>query len=130
MISLDIEQVIALHDLSTKVTGGANGIRDYGLLQSAIYGINQTFGGEELYPSIEEKSARLGYNLINNHVFVDGNKRTGCLAMLTLLEINDIKIKYTDQEIISLGFGMAKGELNHHDVTKWICSKKELDLSL
>lgn len=128
MINFDIEQVIALHDLSAKVTGGAEGIRDYGLLQSAVYGIYQTFGGEELYHSIEEKCARLGYNIINNHVFVDGNKRTGCLAMLTLLEMNGIKIKYTDQEIISLGFGMATGELTHRDVTKWIHDKKELGL--
>lgn len=127
MINFDIEQIIALHDLSSKVTGGAEGIRDYGLLESAVYGIYQTFAGQELYPSLEEKCARLGYNIINNHVFVDGNKRTGCLAMLTLLELNGVKFNYSDQEIISLGFGMATGELTHHDVTKWIQSKKELE---
>lgn len=125
MNKIDVKQVVLLHEMLINQIGGLHGVRDSGLLDSAVNGIYQTFGGNELYPTIEEKAARLGYNLINNHVFVDGNKRVGVLAMLTLLEINGIKIKYTDPEIINLGFGVANGNLRTSDLTKWICSKKD-----
>lgn len=125
MNKIDVKQVVLLHEMLINSIGGLHGVRDAGLLDSAVNGIYQTFGGQELYPSIEEKAARLGYSLISNHVFVDGNKRVGVLAMLTFLEINNVKIQYTDQEIINIGFGVATGNLKSSDLHNWICSKKD-----
>ena len=125
MNKLDVKQVVLLHELMINQIGGLQGVRDAGLLDSAVNGIYQTFGGQELYSTIEEKAARLGYSLISNHVFVDGNKRVGVLAMLTFLEINNVKIQYTDQEIINIGFGVATGNLKSSDLHNWICSKKD-----
>lgn len=123
MNRIDVEQVALLHELLINQIGGLHGIKDAGLLDSAVNSIYQTFGGQELYPSTEEKAARLGYNLINNHAFIDGNKRVGMLAMLTFLEINNVKIQYTDQEIINIGFGVANGNLKSSDLHNWITHK-------
>ncbi len=81
-------------------TGGSFGIRDENLLNSALNGIFQTFDGKDLYPTKEEKGAMLGYALISNHAFVDGNKRIGVYVMLTFLEVNGIRIKCTDRELL------------------------------
>ena len=86
MIKISLEKIKLLHQLLAEETGGAVGVREEGLLSSAIEGIYQTFDGQELYPSKEEKGARLGYTLISNHAFFDGNKRIGMYAMLTFLE--------------------------------------------
>ena len=75
MIKFDDEKVLLLHQLITQATGGSEGVRDIGLLDSALESIYATFDGAELYPTKEEKAARLGYSLISNHAFVDGNKR-------------------------------------------------------
>ena len=80
MKKLDKKNVLLLHDLVIKQSGGKAGVRDVALLDSAIACAYQTFDGKELYPSIEEKAARLGYGLISNHAFVDGNKRIGVLV--------------------------------------------------
>ena len=114
-----------MHELIINHIGGLHGVKDFGALESAVSSIYQTFDGQELYPSIEQKAARLGYNLISNHAFIDGNKRVGMLAMLTFLEINNIKMQYTDQEIINIGFGVATGNLKSSDLHNWICSKKD-----
>ena len=84
-------------------TGGSFGIRDENLLNSALNGVFQTFDGKDLYHTKEEKGAMLGYTLISNHAFVDGNKRIGVYVMLTYLEVNGIRIKCTDSELIELG---------------------------
>ena len=80
MIKLSKEKVMLLHEMLAKQTGGSTGIRDTDLLESALESAYQTFGGVELYPSVEEKGAWLGYALISNHAFVDGNKRIGMLC--------------------------------------------------
>ncbi|MBQ9782348.1 MAG: type II toxin-antitoxin system death-on-curing family toxin, partial [Clostridia bacterium] len=87
MIVFDIETIENLHKIVVEYSGGSAGVREYGLLDSAINSIYQTFMGQELYPTIIEKGARLGYNLISNHAFVDGNKRIGILTMLTFLKV-------------------------------------------
>lgn len=125
MYKIYVKQVVCMHEILINQIGGLHGVKDMRLLDSAVNSIYQTFDGQELYPSTEEKAARLGYNLISNHVFIDGNKRVGMLAMLTFLEINNIKIQYTDQEIINLGFGVATGTLKSSDLHNWICSKKD-----
>lgn len=101
-------------------TGGSFGIRDENLLNSALNGVFQTFDGKDLYHTKEEKGAMLGYTLISNHAFVDGNKRIGVYVMLTFLEVNGIRIKCTDRELIELGLGVAAGEIKYEALLDWI----------
>ena len=97
MIKLSKERVMLLHEMLAKETGGLAGLRDSDLLESALESVYQTFGGQELYPSVIEKGARLGYSLISNHAFVDGNKRIGMLVMLVFLEINGVRINPSNE---------------------------------
>ena len=92
MIKFDKEKVLLLQQLVIESSGGSNGVRDFGLLDSAIESVYQTFDGQELYPTKEEKGARLGYTLVSNHAFVDGNKRIGLLVMLSLCIVKQVYI--------------------------------------
>lgn len=120
MIRFTEERVKLLYKLMVEATGGSFGIRDGNLLNSALEGIFQTFDGKELYPTKEEKGAMLGYSLISNHAFVDGNKRIGVYVMLTFLEVNGIRIECTDDELIELGLGVAAGEISYEELLDWI----------
>lgn len=120
MKKLTQTQIIRMHNLLIQQTGGSNGIRDEGLLDSALNAPFQSFGGEDIYKTIQYKAARLGFSLITNHPFVDGNKRIGILAMIVFLEINGIEILSTDEELIELGLGLASGSVNDRDLLKWI----------
>ena len=102
MIRFSKEKVLLLHQLMTEATGGDVGVRDEALLESAIENVYSTFDGVELYPSKEEKAARLAFSLISNHAFVDGNKRIGIYIMLSFLEVNGVKIEVSNEEIIEL----------------------------
>ena len=77
MIKFSKDKVLLLHELMAQETGGSIGVRDEALLESALEGAFATFDGQELYPTKEEKAARLGFTLVSNHAFVDGNKRIG-----------------------------------------------------
>lgn len=92
MKMLSKRQILLLHSMLVAQSGGMDGLRDEGLLDAAINMPLQTFGGQELYPTILEKAARLGYGLIRNHPFLDGNKRIGTHAMLIFLDINNITL--------------------------------------
>lgn len=120
MIKFDDDKVLLLHRLLTQETGGSDGVRDIGLLNSALESIYATFDGKELYPTKEEKAARLGYSLISNHAFVDGNKRIGMYAMLTFLEANGIHIDVENKEIARIGWAIASGKMKYDDVLKWV----------
>ena len=120
MIRFSIEKVKLLHQLLAEATGGSEGIRDEGLLDSALESAFSGFGDQEFYPTKEEKGARLGYALISNHAFVDGNKRIGTYVMLTFLEMNGIRIKCTDDELIQVGFSVADGSMGYHELLQWI----------
>ena len=113
-------QIIKMHRLLIQETGGSEGIRDEGLLDSALNAPFQTFDGEDVYKTIPAKAAKLGFLLINNHPFIDGNKRIGTLAMLVFLEINGIGLKCTDDELIKLGLGLAKGTMDTKSLLGWI----------
>lgn len=99
MIILSKEQVITLHEQLIAETGGISGLRDEGILESALYAPFQTFGNVEPYPSLQQKAARLGFGLIMDHPFIDGNKRTGTHTMLVFLALNNIELEYTQQEL-------------------------------
>lgn len=120
MIKFDDDKVLLLHQLITQATGGSEGVRDIGLLDSALESIYATFDGQELYPTKEEKAARLGYSLISNHAFVDGNKRIGMYVMLTFLEANGIHTDVGNDEVARVGLAVASGEMKYEDILNWI----------
>ena len=120
MIKIDVNNALTLQKLVIDLTGGTPGIRDNALLDSALNSAFQCFDNKELYPSIEEKGARLGFNLVSNHAFVDGNKRIGVLVMLSFLEINGIKISCTDEELVWVGLSLADGSLDYEGLLVWI----------
>ena len=124
MVEFDKEKVLLLHQLVIESTGGGEGVRDLGLLDSAIASAFQTFDGVDLYPTKEEKAARLGFNLVSNHAFVDGNKRIGLLVMLSFLAINGINLKYTDDELVEVGIKLASGEIQYEQLLEWINAHK------
>ncbi|AOR22716.1 type II toxin-antitoxin system death-on-curing family toxin [Clostridium taeniosporum] len=126
MKHLSKEQMMYLHSMAVKKTGGLDGIRDEGLLDSALNSPFQSFAGEELYPSIQAKAARLGFSIIKNHPFLDGNKRIGMLAMMVFLEINGIELECSDEDIVDIGLGIASGKYEDDHIIEWIisCSNK------
>ncbi|MDY3972103.1 MAG: type II toxin-antitoxin system death-on-curing family toxin [Clostridia bacterium] len=120
MIKFSKEKVLLLHQLITQETGGSNEIRDFDLLDSALESVYATFDGLELYPTKEEKGARLGFTLISNHAFVDGNKRIGMYVMLTFLAVNGIEIECTNEDVIEVGLGVASGNMDYDELLKWV----------
>lgn len=120
MIKFSKEKVLLLHKLIAAETGGSVGVRDEGLLESALEGAFASFDGKDLYPTKEEKGARLGYTLISNHAFVDGNKRIGMYILLTFLEVNGIRLECTDDEIVSVGLSVASGQMNYGELRDWV----------
>ena len=124
MILLTVEEVIALHDKLIERTGGSQGLRDQSLLESAVYSAMSAFGDSETYPTVEEKAARLMFSLTNNDAFVDGNKRIGVFTMLMSLQLNNIKINYTQAELISLGLSVADGKTEYVEILDWIMEHK------
>ena len=125
MIKLSKEKVLLLHQLIAEETGGSVGVRDVGLLESALNNAYSTFGGEELYKTKEEKAASLGFSLISNHAFVDGNKRIGVYVMLTFLEAEGIKLNCSNTDVINLGLSVASGEMKYEDILNWIKTFRE-----
>lgn len=125
MIKLSKEQIKNLHKKLIEATGGLDGIRDEGLLDSAISAPFQSFGGEELYPSVKDKAARLCFGLIKNHIFIDGNKRIGIYVMLVFLQLNGIFINCGDKEIVELGIGIAEGKFDDKYIINWIENHEE-----
>ena len=120
MIVLTVDEIVLIHGKLLQATGGTPGLRDPGLLESAVLGINAGFGDSEQYPTVEEKAARLTFALVNNHAFVDGNKRVGMLAMLMLLRLNGVTLRYTQEELTQLGLDAASGRAKYEDILEWI----------
>lgn len=120
MIKFSREKVLLLHKLIAEETGGDANVRDIALLESALESAFQTFDGKELYPTKEEKAARIAYALIANHAFVDGNKRIGMYVLLTFLEVNGIRIYPSVDEVVSVGLAVASGEMKYEQLLQWI----------
>ena len=113
-------QILLLHSALIAESGGSDGVRDEGLLDSAVNTPFQTFSGQDLYPTVLEKAVRLGFGLIRNHPFIDGNKRIGTHAMLVFLNLNSITLSYEDDELISTILSVASGEMDADSLLKWI----------
>lgn len=120
MIILSREQIIALHSQLIYETGGIDGVRDEGLLSSALNAPFQSFGDMDVYPSIQQKAARLGFGLVKNHAFIDGNKRLGAHTMLVFLALNGIELEYTQYELSETFLGIASGDVSQEELLKWI----------
>ena len=120
MIKISCEKAMALQELLIRQTGGTPNVRDLRLLDSALSSAFQTFGGEELYPTLAEKGARLGFSLIANHAFLDGNKRIGMLLMLTFLEVNGICLRLENDDIVKTALAVAGGKMSYEQLLAWV----------
>ncbi len=120
MIVLSKSQIRLLHTQLIEQTGGTDGVRDDGLLDSALCAPFQSFDGIDVFPSIQQKAARLGFGLIKNHPFVDGNKRIGAHVMLIFLALNHIELEYTQEELTEIILKVAGGESSYEGLLQWI----------
>ncbi|MBI4848913.1 MAG: type II toxin-antitoxin system death-on-curing family toxin [Nitrospirae bacterium] len=121
---LSAEQVLFIHSRLIDETGGAHGVRDLGLLQSAVSRPRATFGSKDLYPDIFHKAAALMESLIKNHPFIDGNKRTAITATGIFLRINGYSLEASQKELEQFTLRMATEKISFKDAVKWF--KKEL----
>jgi death-on-curing protein len=114
------KEILQLHELSIQTYGGAHGIRDEGMLESAIARPFQTFGGEDLYPTVYEKAAAFAESLIINHPFVDGNKRTGFAVMLATLRRGNIKLTASQNDTYNFVIAISTGEMKFEAIVEWL----------
>ena len=117
---ISVSQALKIHTVAILKYGGANGVRDMGGLESALARPFQTFGGEDLYPSIFEKAAAIGESLIMNHPFIDGNKRTGYLLMEALLRYGGHKIVASDDELYQFVINISTGSISFEEIVEWL----------
>ncbi len=120
MIILSKEQVLMLHERLIEAAGGSKGVRDEGMLDSALSNPFQSFGGEELYPSVQAKAAQLCYGLVKNHAMLDGNKRLGTHVMLVFLALNGYELEYSQKELSDIILTLAAGEVRADSLLQWI----------
>lgn len=125
MRRLSKRQVLLLHEQLLSQSGGLQGVRDEGLLESALEAPFQAFGDTDAYPSLQQKAARLGYGLIKNHPFVDGNKRIGTHAMLVFLALNGVELSYSQKELSDIILAVAAGEKEYEDLLGWLLKHQE-----
>ena len=117
---LTLIEVLNLHRRILEQSTGIFGIRDLGLLKSAVAQPRMTFGGEELYPTVIDKAAALGFSIIMNHPFLDGNKRTGHAAMETFLILNGLEINASVDEQEQIILAVASGLLDREAFAQWL----------
>ena len=120
MKKLSKKQILMLHKQLIQQTGGSDGVRDYNLLDAALEAPVQCFDGQELYPTLQAKAARLGYGLIKNHCMLDGNKRIGAHAMLVFLALNGIELNYTQKELYEIILSIASGDQEYEHLLHWL----------
>lgn len=120
MIYITKERAVRLHERMAAATGGSVGLRENGLLESALETAFGSFGGVDFYPTLEEKGARLGHSLVANHPFVDGNKRIGLYIMFIFLSVNGYDLSCTNDEVVELGLSLADGSMGHSGLVEWL----------
>lgn len=125
MIRLSKEQVISLHERLIEVTGGSNGIREEGMLDSALANPFQSFGEGELYSSVQAKAAQLCFGIVKNHPMVDGNKRLGAHVMLVFLALNGYELSYSQEELSDIILSLASGKISSEDILRWIINHEK-----
>ena len=117
---LSVDRVLRLHDMQLRLFGGADGVRDLGLLESAIGNAEATFGGEFLHQDLFEMAAAYLYGICRNHPFVDGNKRTAVTSALVFLEINDIWVESNDDELYALVIATAEARADKSEIAEFL----------
>ena len=125
MIRFSKEKVLLLHKILAEATGGMSGVRYEAMLDSALESAYAGFGDKEFYPTKEEKGARLGYALISNHAFVDGNKRIGIYVMLSFLEMNGVPVQCSDKELVRIGLSVADGSMEYDELLQWVLDHRQ-----
>lgn len=125
MKRLSKRQILLLHEQLLSQTGGLPGLRDEGLLESALSAPFQSFGDVDAYPSLPQKAARLCYGLVKNHPFADGNKRIGAHAMLVFLAVNRTELIYTQEELSAIILAIAAGEQSYDDLLRWLVDHQQ-----
>jgi death-on-curing protein len=117
---LSFAEVVELHRRVIEASGGLHGLRDLGALESAVAQPRMSFGGEDLYPGVVEKAAALCFSLVQNHPFLDGNKRVGHAAMETFLVLNGFELDAAVEQQEELMLALAAGELDRPDLVRWV----------
>lgn len=126
MIRLTKQQVLRMHEELISVTGGSHGVPDEALLDAALSASFISFDGTDLYPALEQKVARLGYGLIENHAMIDGNKRIGAHTMLVFLALNGVPLQYTQKELYTIILEIASGKSSQEELLTWIQQHKKV----
>ena len=121
--AIDKETAIAIHSAAIVKFGGLDGVRDEGLLESALAQPFQTFGGEEIYPTVAQKAARYAYGIASNHPFADGNKRTATAIMGVFLRMNGCRFKPRHDELLAIMVGVADGSVSFVQLAEWLESQ-------
>ena len=120
MRTLSKLQVLLLHEQLIDATGGTHGLRDEGLLESALTAPFQSFAGQSAYPSLQQKAALLCFGLVKNHPFIDGNKRIGAHVMLVFLALNGLVLSYTQDELSDVILRLANGQIGYEALLEWL----------
>ncbi len=123
MRCLTVEEVLELHRRLLAASGGLSGVRDLGSVESAVAQPHMSFGGQDLYVGLAEKAAAVGFSLVRNHPFVDGNKRIGHAAMETFLVLNGWELVATVDEQEQVILNLAAGHLEREDFVAWVASR-------
>lgn len=117
---LTLNEVLVLHARLIQATGGSRGLRDVGLLESALARPQATFGGVDLYPDLWTKAASLMHSLVQNHPFIDGNKRTALVATGLMLELNGFGLTASNDETLQFARQVTSGEMTLEDMATWL----------
>jgi len=119
-IFLTLEQILVIHEDQIDRYGGSHGIRDLALLESAIFRPQSTFSNQELYLTIFDKAAALVHSLVLNHPFIDGNKRTGIVSLILLLELNGFKLITGQEELVKTVLQIENKNLDIEQIARWL----------
>lgn len=117
---LSVKDVLLLHNMAIDAAGGSHGLRDLGLLESAVARPQASFGGEDLYPEMFPKVGALVHGLLRNHPFVDGNKRTSMFSAMTFLELNGYKFEAQQKEVVNFALKVENEKLSVEEIAKWL----------
>ena len=117
LIKFLLKDILNFH---CQLEGRSAGIRDLGLIESAVNAPFQTFGGQDLYPTIFDKAAQLAYGLTENHGFIDGNKRAAIHSMMVYLLLNGFDLTADEDEIFSVSMSLAAGKISSAELSRWL----------
>jgi death-on-curing protein len=119
------DQILAMHGELIAKYGGSSGLRDEGLFESALAAPHQTFDGQDMLPTVQQKATRIGYGLITNHPFIDGNKRIGAHALIVTLAMNGIELEYTQKDLYEIILEVASGKTTFEGLLEWVLDHQD-----